>query len=220
MSDITTQDDQDLPELDHSHDEIIAQIKEIHPHTDDDDIVEVDEEESNPTSLMDQAAEVDAAEAAERQAAAEQAAHEQKLASIPNPLSIFTPNQFNFERIFTTDALIVDAVISETTTPEDKALQGHIYGIINPDRDFVARNGTTFGGAIQFQMGPVPEAGVNGFTNEAVLTILIHRTQVLDNQFPCDENKAALRHMQAALDAFNARTANREARGVEGTLQA
>ena len=84
----------------------------------------------------------------------------------------------------------------------------------------MARNGTTFGGPVQFQMGPVPEAGVNGFTNEAMLAILIHRTQVLDSQYPCDENKAAIAAMQATLDAFNARTAKRQARGVEGTSQA
>jgi hypothetical protein len=72
-------------------------------------------------------------------------------------------------------------------------------------------------GSIVFQHGPVKEAGVNGLTNEALLEILIHRTEYLDSQFPCNENKIAIERMVDALNAFESRTASRIKRGVEGT---
>lgn len=69
---------------------------------------------------------------------------------------------------------------------------------------------------IDFQHGPVKANGVNGLTNEALLAILIHRTGILDEAFPCEENKAALVHMRTALALFESRTKNRIDRGVEG----
>jgi hypothetical protein len=59
---------------------------------------------------------------------------------------------------------------------------------------------------------------VNGLTNEVLLAILIHRTEALDAQYPCDENKEGIEHMKKALEAFNKRTANRKDRGVEDQL--
>lgn len=38
---------------------------------------------------------------------------------------------------------------------------------------------------ISFQLGPVKEVGVNGLTSEALLAVLIHRTQRMDRQFSC-----------------------------------
>lgn len=73
---------------------------------------------------------------------------------------------------------------------------------------------------ISFQNGPIPTVGANGLTNEALLAILIHRTECLDSLYPCEENKEGIRHMKAALAAFEARTANRLKRGVEGTYKA
>lgn len=69
---------------------------------------------------------------------------------------------------------------------------------------------------VHFQNGPVPANGVNGLTNEALLAILIDRTKFLDEAYPCDQNKNALSHMTAALNWFEERTKNRQARGVEG----
>ena len=73
-------------------------------------------------------------------------------------------------------------------------------------------------GELNFQNGPIPVAGVNGWTNEALLAVLINRTEVLNNKFHSEENDRALFHMKCALDAFDARTARRVARGVEGKL--
>lgn len=69
---------------------------------------------------------------------------------------------------------------------------------------------------VMFQHGPVKDNGVNGPTSEALLAILIHRTEILDGKFPCNENKEALEHLRQALACFDARTANRIERDVEG----
>jgi len=69
----------------------------------------------------------------------------------------------------------------------------------------------------EFQHGPVKEVGVTGVQNEHLLAILIHRTTILNERFPCDENVLALRYMKLAINAFQSRTANRIQRGVEGT---
>lgn len=73
---------------------------------------------------------------------------------------------------------------------------------------------------IQFQHGPVKEHGVNGITSEALLAILIHRTKILNNNFPCEENKRAITYMENALALFEQRTRDRQQRGVEGLNQA
>lgn len=70
--------------------------------------------------------------------------------------------------------------------------------------------------SLQFQSGPIPEYGVNGLTNEILLAVLIERTQRLNGMFPCAENIQAIVHMEKALDYFNARTARRQAAGIEG----
>ncbi len=72
---------------------------------------------------------------------------------------------------------------------------------------------------IDFQEGPVKTFGLNGVTNEALLAILIDRTEVLDSQFPCLENKAALACMKDALQALESRTARRVATGLEGQMK-
>ncbi len=69
---------------------------------------------------------------------------------------------------------------------------------------------------INFQRGGVADNGVNGLTNEALLAILIHRTQFLDSKFACDENKRAIQHMAEALVNLEVRSARRIVRGVEG----
>lgn len=86
--------------------------------------------------------------------------------------------------------------------------QAHVYSV---------KVGTEFV-TVGFQKGPVPEVGVNGLTMECLLTIMINRTIVLDNMFPCDENKLAIMRMREALAQLELRTAKRNARGVEGKL--
>ena len=74
--------------------------------------------------------------------------------------------------------------------------------------------------SIEFQNGPVQENGVNGLTNEALLEIVRHRMEVLDEKFPCNENRLAITNIINALEHLNDRTVDRLKRKVEGTAQA
>ncbi|CAM4286667.1 hypothetical protein [Acinetobacter pragensis] len=92
--------------------------------------------------------------------------------------------------------------------------RGNYYKIsANPDSpDYIE----PFDIHLHFQDGPTALEGVNGATNEALLKVLIHRTQILDSQFPSEHNKQAIAAMETALAAFDARTTERLTRGVEG----
>jgi hypothetical protein len=57
----------------------------------------------------------------------------------------------------------------------------------------------------------------DGTTNEEVLAVLIDRLQSLNQKAACRENSIVLTHLETALLWLNKRTANRKARGVEGT---
>lgn len=88
---------------------------------------------------------------------------------------------------------------------------------------------------IEFQNGPIKSAAdMNGFTNEALLAILIDRmrgfqgmnradgqTSTEINRMPapfaCRENALALTHLEDAMHWLQARTSERLQRGVEGT---
>jgi hypothetical protein len=70
---------------------------------------------------------------------------------------------------------------------------------------------------IKFQKGGVQEAGVNGCSNEDLLGAVMHRLSCFQaGAFPCEENRAALQHIERALQAMYRRTQLRESRGVEG----
>ena len=58
--------------------------------------------------------------------------------------------------------------------------------------------------------------GEDGTTNEDVLTILIHRINLLNKEFPCRENSLAITKLEEALMWLNHRTADRINRKVEG----
>jgi hypothetical protein len=71
---------------------------------------------------------------------------------------------------------------------------------------------------IRFQKGPIPEAGVNGITGEALMAIMIDRLRGFQSgQFSCRENAIALTHLEDALMWLQKRTRDRITRRVEGT---
>jgi hypothetical protein len=71
---------------------------------------------------------------------------------------------------------------------------------------------------IKFQNGSILEVGINGISNESLLTVLIDRLEGFQSgSFACEENSSALFHVQSALDVLKARTLSRIARSVEGT---
>ncbi len=73
---------------------------------------------------------------------------------------------------------------------------------------------------LNFQLGPVGEAGHNGIQNEQVIAVLIHRLGVLNKAFPCRENSLAITKLEEALLWLEKRTQGRRARGVEGKNEA
>lgn len=102
-----------------------------------------------------------------------------------------------------------------THLKSEKVPAGHVYDVDVLDN---SESELRTLAAIRFQNGPIRDVGINGITNEDLLVILIHRTETVNEQFPCEENEAAIEFMRNALDAFNARVANRKARGVADTM--
>lgn len=71
---------------------------------------------------------------------------------------------------------------------------------------------------IDFQNGPIQEAGVNGISNEALLAIVEDRLLGFQSgPYSCRENAVALTKIQEAMMWLQKRTRDRVARGVEGT---
>lgn len=72
---------------------------------------------------------------------------------------------------------------------------------------------------LRFHVGNPIEEGVKGLTNEVILAAIIHRMEGFESgQFFCEDDELALRLLKAAMLAFHARSAKRQARGVEGKL--
>lgn len=71
---------------------------------------------------------------------------------------------------------------------------------------------------VLFQNGPIPEVGVNGVTQEALLAIVIDRLRAFQaGPYACRENALALTKIEEALHWLHHRTRARMDRGVEGT---
>lgn len=71
---------------------------------------------------------------------------------------------------------------------------------------------------LRFQKGPIPEAGANGLTNEALLAVVIDRLeQFQKGSLSCRENAIALTYLQNSLMWLQRRTMDRLQRKVEGT---
>lgn len=70
---------------------------------------------------------------------------------------------------------------------------------------------------IHFQSNTVENVGVEGVTNEALLSIVADRLHSFQQgEFPCEYNQEALYSIQEALESLEARTIDRKGRGVEG----
>lgn len=71
---------------------------------------------------------------------------------------------------------------------------------------------------VEFQNGPIQEAGFNGISQEALLAIVEDRLKGFQSsQYACRENAVALTKIQEAMMWLQKRTRDRVARGVEGT---
>jgi hypothetical protein len=71
---------------------------------------------------------------------------------------------------------------------------------------------------ISFQNGTIPENGVNGVTQEALLAVVIDRLRSFQaGKFACRENALALTRLEEAMHWLQHRTRSRLDRGVEGS---
>ena len=102
----------------------------------------------------------------------------------------------------------------------DDYTTGASYLVRRKNNDVDASRKFTNIACIRFQQnGTIPDNGVNGVTNEAMLSVLIHRTKILNEKLPCDENEAAITLMEEALFLFEERTQKRKEKGVEGRYE-
>lgn len=73
---------------------------------------------------------------------------------------------------------------------------------------------------IRWQDGPVQNGERNGaFVEDMIETAIARLDWYNANGYACDENFVAIRALTAALNALHQRTADRVARGVEGTYE-
>lgn len=104
-----------------------------------------------------------------------------------------------------------DRIMIHATDDPGAGGANHHYSIVDDSEDGVVDT------AIEFQNGPINEAGVNGVTQEILLAIVIDRLRSFQaGPFACPENADALAHATEALEALKSRTKARMARGVEG----
>ena len=88
----------------------------------------------------------------------------------------------------------------------------HKYEIV------LSENRNQIVGEVNFQNGPIKEAGVNGVMNEDLIAIVIDRMRGFQSgDFACRDNAIALTKLEEALMWLRNRTNEREDRGVEGT---
>lgn len=103
-------------------------------------------------------------------------------------------------------------------TLDDKEFNNyHHYRIVSNKLDTYGHNRKVVG-EIEFQKGPIQEVGINGLTERDLLEILKNRLENFQaSEYRSDYNEHALKHIRQAIEALDARTADRTERGVEGT---
>lgn len=71
---------------------------------------------------------------------------------------------------------------------------------------------------VEFQRGPIKEAGLNGVMDEDLIAMVIDRLQGFQKtEYIVKENAMAITKLEEALLWLRKRTMEREKRGVEGT---
>mgnify|MGYP001565231587 CR=1 FL=1 len=92
------------------------------------------------------------------------------------------------------------------------------YALLNFKRDSEPDGTLRFQSVVFYEMKKDGSFD-NGTTLEEMLRVSIERLADLNGRFACKENIEALSHLKDALNYLNMRTADREARGVEGKHQ-
>lgn len=109
-----------------------------------------------------------------------------------------------------------DALVVRVLDEPGAGGANHVYEISGfRDADGVPGLGPVL---IDFQNGPIAEAGVNGLTQEVLLAIVADRLRSFQaGPYACRENALALTKVEEAMHWLHSRTLARMRRGVEGT---
>jgi hypothetical protein len=106
----------------------------------------------------------------------------------------------------------------------DASAQGRpeIVNLLDEQGNPAGGYATGIGFHIEWQNGPLGRGddrrAPNGAFVEEILKVAIERVRFYnETRFRCRENSLAITHMEEALHWMQARTADRESRGVEGT---
>lgn len=98
--------------------------------------------------------------------------------------------------------------ITITPLADDGAADCPRYSLTYPGAELV----------IEFQNGPIKEAGHNGVTGEALIAVVLDRLRRFQSgKYSARENALAITKLEEALHWLHHRTRARLARGVEGT---
>ena len=84
----------------------------------------------------------------------------------------------------------------------------------NSKSDYICVDGNRV--AIMIQDGPIGEVGVNGIQVTDMLNFVKEVYKSLNHAFPCRENSITITKIEEAIHWQDARTKDREGRGVEG----
>jgi len=66
------------------------------------------------------------------------------------------------------------------------------------------------------QSGTIKDVGINGCQARDIIEYALHLIESFNASFPCPENVCTIAHLEEALKWQDARTKDREKRGVEG----
>lgn len=122
-------------------------------------------------------------------------------------------------------ATLPDAVFTDprraVVRPRGPRIAGGAHALYQVCTDPAGFGEVSVLGEIAFQAGPVASVGVVGWTNEALLAVVIDRLDAFQKgPFHCEQNTFALGHLRAAMVELEQRSADRRVRGVEGRHEA
>jgi hypothetical protein len=89
------------------------------------------------------------------------------------------------------------------TKVDDSIDSGHIYQLAGNQH-------------IRFMKKSEGKLVYEGTTNEELISVLLHRLEILNNNFPCKDNMDAIASLGASLQHLQRRTKKRVEQGVEG----
>lgn len=112
-----------------------------------------------------------------------------------------------------------DNITIKADTPNpNNGNASHHYVMCLGDPDVGYEDEEVIYNSIDFQDGPIKESGYNGFTNEALLEIVLDRLRAFQTSpFACRENAIAITHIEDGYNRLIERTQKRVQQGVEGT---